>query len=239
MINFGLIGNPLSHSFSEKYFSEKFRKEHITGYSYKLFQISKIELLSDLLEKHSLSGFNVTIPYKETIIPSLHAISEEAQVIGAVNCVKKINHEWVGYNTDAFGFSESIKSWLPQEIKSALILGNGGSAKAVKYALRQLGISFKVVSRNGDLTYENLPISMVHETKLIINTTPLGMSPKLNEYPEIPFDAITSNHFVFDLIYNPAETAFLKKCRLAGATVKNGMEMLRLQAERSWEIWVR
>lgn len=237
MIHFGLIGNPLTHSFSEKYFSEKFQKEKLSGYSYKLFSIPKIELLPELLEKQTLSGFNVTIPYKESVIPFLHELSEEAKLIGAVNCVKLVDDKWIGHNTDAFGFGESLQKWLSPNVKSAIILGNGGSAKAVKFALKQLGISFKVVSRSGDLNYENLPASLVHETKLMINTTPLGMSPKMDEFPEIPFEAITSSHFVFDLIYNPEETLFLRKCRLAGANTKNGSEMLKLQADKSWEIW--
>ncbi|MDP4845331.1 MAG: shikimate dehydrogenase [Salibacteraceae bacterium] len=237
MKKFGLIGNPLAHSFSEKFFTEKFKRESIQDCSYKLFPLQRIDQLPALLEKERLQGFNVTIPYKESVLSYLNQLSDEAKQIGAVNCVLIEDEKLIGHNTDVFGFEVSISQWLNKPIKQALILGNGGSAKAVKFALKRLEIPFEIVSRSGALNYENLPASLVHDSHLIINTTPLGMSPQTEAFPDIAYEAIGSQHFVFDLIYNPSETPFLRKCKLAGASIKNGAEMLKLQAEKSWEIW--
>ncbi|MDP4687391.1 MAG: shikimate dehydrogenase [Salibacteraceae bacterium] len=237
MKKFGLIGNPLAHSFSEKFFTEKFKRESIQDCSYKLFPLQRIDQLPALLEKENLQGFNVTIPYKESVLSYLNQLSDEAKQIGAVNCVLIEDEKLIGHNTDVFGFEVSISQWLNKPIKQALILGNGGSAKAVKFALKRLEIPFEIVSRSGALNYENLPASLVHDSHLIINTTPLGMSPQTEAFPDIAYEAIGSQHFVFDLIYNPSETPFLRKCKLAGASIKNGAEMLKLQAEKSWEIW--
>ncbi|MDP4662128.1 MAG: shikimate dehydrogenase [Salibacteraceae bacterium] len=237
MKKFGLIGNPLAHSFSEKFFTEKFKRESIQDCSYKLFPLQRIDQLPALLEKENLQGFNVTIPYKESVLSYLNQLSDEAKQIGAVNCVLIQDEKLIGHNTDVFGFEVSISQWLNKPIKQALILGNGGSAKAVKFALKRLEIPFEIVSRSGALNYENLPASLVHDSHLIINTTPLGMSPQTEAFPDIAYEAIGSQHFVFDLIYNPSETPFLRKCKLAGASIKNGAEMLKLQAEKSWEIW--
>ncbi len=237
MKKFGLIGNPLAHSFSEKFFTDKFKRESIKDCSYKLFPLQRIDQLPALLEKEHLQGFNVTIPYKESVLSYLNELSNEAKQIGAVNCVFIENEKLIGHNTDVFGFETSLNLWLNKPIKHALILGNGGSAKAVKFALKRLEIPFEIVSRSGELNYENLPASLVHDSHLIINTTPLGMSPQTETFPDIAYEAIGSQHFVFDLIYNPSETPFLRKCKLAGASIKNGAEMLKLQAEKSWEIW--
>jgi shikimate dehydrogenase len=239
MKQFGLIGNPLTHSFSKTYFTKKFDREHILDCAYELYPLTNIDQFPSLITDHKLSGINVTIPYKESIIPFLDSLSEEADEIRAVNCIVHENGRLIGHNTDCFGFEISIAQWIANSPKRALILGDGGSAKAVKYVLKKLNIDFRTVSRKGKLNYENLPASLVAESKLIINTTPLGMSPNLNETPDIPFDAIGSQHFVFDLIYNPIETLLLKTSKIAGAKTKNGLEMLELQAERSWEIWMR
>lgn len=237
MKKYGLIGNPLAHSFSEKYFADKFKRESIHDCSYRLFPLQRIDQLPALLEKEHLQGFNVTIPYKESVLSYLNELSDEAKQIGAVNCVLIENDILIGHNTDVFGFENSLNQWLEKPINQALILGNGGSAKAVKFALKRLEIPFKIVSRSGDLNYENLPASLVHESHLIINTTPLGMSPQTEAFPDIAYEAIGRQHFIFDLIYNPSETPFLRKCKIAGASIKNGAEMLKLQAEKSWEIW--
>lgn len=237
MKRFGLIGNPLSHSFSKTYFTKKFEREHISDCAYDLFPIASVDAFPSLLETQHLIGINVTIPYKEVVIPYLNSLSEEAKAIGAVNCIINQNGYLIGHNTDCYGFEISLTNWIETLPQKALVLGNGGSSKAIKYVLQKLKIDFLTVSRRSDLNYENLPQSLVAESKLIINTTPLGMSPTINESADIPFEAIGSQHFVFDLIYNPEETQFLKTCKLAGAKTKNGSEMLQLQAEKSWEIW--
>lgn len=237
MKKFGLIGNPLAHSFSEKFFTDKFKRQSIKDCSYKLFPLQRIDQLPALLEREHLQGFNVTIPYKESVLSYLSELSNEAKQIGAVNCVRIENEKLIGHNTDVFGFEVSLSQWLNKPIKQALILGNGGSAKAVKFVLKRLEIPFEIVSRSGALNYTNLHTSLVHDSHLIINTTPLGMTPQTEAFPNIAYEAIGSQHFVFDLIYNPSETPFLRKCKLAGASIKNGAEMLKLQAEKSWEIW--
>jgi shikimate dehydrogenase len=236
---YGLIGFPLSHSFSPNYFNRKFGENNITA-QYESYPIEDISLLPDLLQQTpKLAGLNVTIPYKTSVIPYLDFISLEAQQIGAVNCIKLVDGQLLGFNTDHYGFSESLKPLLNKGIKNALVLGSGGSAQAVLYALKQIGIPYKIVSHSGkgDFNYSELDEEIIQEHLLIINTTPLGMYPKTDEYPPIPYEYLDSSHLLLDLIYNPELTDFLKRGAAKGARIKNGLEMLHLQAEKSWEIW--
>lgn len=240
MQQFGIIGYSLTHSFSPAYFNEKFASEGINA-EYLSFPITDIVQLPNILKQHPLlCGFNVTIPYKTSIIPYLHHISEEAIQIGAVNCVKIKDGKMYGYNTDHIGFATSLKPLIKQQHKKALVLGNGGSAQAVKFALTQLNIEHLSITRKpspGTISYEQLDQSIIEERHLIINTTPLGMYPNIDECPPILYPYIGAEHLLFDLIYNPAQTLFLQKGRAQNAVVKNGMEMLLLQAEKGWEIW--
>lgn len=238
MRHYGLIGHPLTHSFSREYFTEKFRKLHLENIHYSLFNLASLEYLCDLVAVQSVNGFNVTIPYKETVIPYLDVLTQEAREIGAVNCVRVDGSVWTGYNTDAYGFQTSLQRLLNgRAITQALVLGSGGSSKAVQYVLKQMGIGFRVVSRSKEFSYAMLTPSHIREAELIVNTTPVGMYPDVNHCPDIPYEAIAAQHIAFDLVYNPGESMFLKRCRLLGATTKNGLEMLQLQADRSWEIW--
>ncbi len=241
MKQFGLIGYPLSHSFSKGYFTEKFQKENIVDSKYDIFPLEKIEDFVELCNTHkNFVGLNVTIPYKEKIIPYLNELDETAANIGAVNTIKFINGKTIGYNTDCYGFEMSLKPLLKQHHAQALILGTGGASKAVEYVLKKLGISLQYVSRyksEKTISYEEVNQLIIHHSKLIINTTPIGMYPNVNNAPDIPYNAITDNHLLYDLIYNPEETQFLKEGKLHGAQTKNGLEMLYLQAERSWQIW--
>lgn len=238
---FGLIGYPLSHSFSKGYFSEKFQKENITDCNYAVFPLEKIEDFVELCnDRSNLVGLNVTIPYKEKIIPFLDELNEEANQIGAVNTIKFVNGKKIGYNTDCYGFEMSLKPLLKPHHTSALILGNGGASKAVEYVLQKLGIQFQYVSRKKSekaISYDDVDALIINHSTLIINSTPIGMYPNVNAAPDIPYNAITEKHLLYDLIYNPEETLFLKKGKENGAQTKNGLEMLYLQAERSWEIW--
>ena len=238
---FGLIGNPLSHSFSQEYFLKKFKELSLKDYHYELFPLDDIDDIRLLLEVHkNLKGLNVTIPFKESVIKYLDDLDPIAAEIGAVNCIHIDEFEKIGYNTDWLGFRDALRPHLKQKHTNALLLGSGGSSKAVQYALNHLGLNFKVVSRvpDGDqISYDDLTQELVSEHLVIVNTTPLGMHPNVNEMPEIPFDSISNNHVCFDLIYNPSETAFLKKSKSLGATVINGMRMLELQAEYAWSIW--
>lgn len=242
---FGLIGYPLSHSFSKKYFLDKFEKEGIEA-QFLNFEIPSIDEFPNILIKHAnIQGFSITIPYKEKIIPFLSEIDEEAKQIGAVNAVKVIlkngNKIARGYNTDIYGFKLSLQKFLGNEkIEYALILGTGGASKAIAEGLKRLDIKYNFVSRypqkaTYDYTILNNQIILKH--KLIINTTPLGTYPEINTSPAIPYEYLTSNHFLFDLVYNPSETEFLKHAKLKGANAKNGLEMLHIQAERAWQIW--
>lgn len=242
---FGLIGYPLSHSFSKGYFAEKFQKEHIEGCRYDNYPIEDISLLSGIIESNpELIGLNVTIPYKEKVLTFLHSISDEAKEIGAVNTIK-INRSGKhitlsGYNTDVYGFGESLKPLLEPHHTSALILGTGGASKAVKFTLNKLGIDFIQVSRNrGEkiLAYEDLSKEIIEKYKIIVNTTPLGTFPKIEEYPSLPYHYLSSQHLLYDLVYNPEVTAFLKHGLTHHCQIKNGLEMLHLQAEKAWEIW--
>lgn len=237
---FGLIGMPLAQSFSKKYFTEKFEKEGIADSMYELFPLEEIHQLSDLLLRHSnLEGLNVTIPYKEQVLPYLHAIDEEAKAIGACNCIKIKDGKLTGFNTDAPAFRESLLQQLQPHHNKALVLGTGGAAKAVVHVLRGLGIPFTYVSRSSGsgLVYEELSQEIMEEYPLIINTTPLGSFPKMDTAPAIPYEYLTERHYLYDLVYNPAKTLFLQQGEERGATIKNGYEMLVGQAELSWKIW--
>ncbi len=242
MNTYGLIGYPLSHSFSKKYFSEKFERENISDAEYHAFPIEQIELLPQLIKDNpSLRGLSVTIPYKETVIPFLDELNETAKKIGAVNCIKISNGKMIGYNTDAFGFKQSIKPFLASQHERALILGTGGASKAVEYILKEIGINCFFVTRNktaeNQFIYEEVNENMLNAFKLIVNATPLGMFPNINACPAIPYQFITSSHLLYDLIYNPTETEFLKKGKLKGAAAVNGFSMLQHQAEEAWRIW--
>jgi shikimate dehydrogenase len=241
---FGLIGSTVSHSFSKSYFDEKFFREGLRDYHYDLYPLQTVEELKKLLnENPELCGLNVTVPYKEKVMKFLSNIDNDAKKIGAVNVIKIQNGKLVGYNTDSDAFYETLEKWFPKiENAKALVLGSGGSSKAVRQALRKLSIPFQIVSRektSGDLTYEDLEQngSLLTATPLIINTTPLGMSPDANAFPPINFELINSTHYVYDLIYNPARTVFLQKAEMRGANIKNGLEMLHIQAEKAWAIW--
>ncbi|SMG46126.1 shikimate dehydrogenase family protein [Sphingobacterium psychroaquaticum] len=245
MKKLGLIGYPLGHSFSKKYYTEKFAKEHIKDIDYDLYPIVDIGNFPDLFANDSsFYGFNVTIPYKQSVVSFLNELSEEAQEMDAVNCITiKYNDGTVhlkGYNTDAYGFENSIRPLLALHHTRALVLGNGGAAKAVFYSLKKLGISYKIVSRshtNGDITYSELNKEIMDSHPIIINCSPLGTFPNIDEAPDIPYEFIGKQHLLYDLIYNPEETLFLRRGKENGAMIKNGYEMLLLQAERNWEIW--
>ena len=239
MRHFGLIGKRLGHSFSAKFFNSKFKAEEIDA-DYQLFEIDDISQVDALIHEHELEGFNVTIPYKEGIIPYLDELSEDARAIGAVNCVVVKDGKKVGYNTDIIGIEASLQ-WLDLGSKpKALILGTGGASKAVQYALKRHAIEFKVVSREssrGDVTYEELSSELIAEHKLIINTTPVGMSPDVDSAPAIDYLAIGEEHRLFDLVYNPAHTLFLARGKEQGANIMGGMLMLQTQAIASWHLW--
>ena len=239
MRHFGLIGRELGHSFSAKFFNAKFRSEEIDA-DYQLFEIESIIKLGELLGRNPLDGFNVTIPYKESIVPYLDELTDVAREIGAVNCVEVRDGKLVGHNTDITGIEASLHWLEAEEGCKALVLGTGGASKAVQYALRKREVEFKVVSRDqsrGDLTYEQLTADIIAEHKLIINTTPVGMFPNVDEAPAIDFEAISSEHRIFDLIYNPAQTELLRRAKERGAQTMGGMLMLQTQAIASWHIW--
>lgn len=235
---FGLIGYPLSHTFSPTYFAKKFEDLSMDNYEYAAYELADVSELADLLTK-GLRGINVTIPYKEQVQPFLDGIDEEAQKIGAVNTIKITNGNIVGYNTDVYGFKMSLLAMLNgKKIRKALVLGSGGAAKAVKYALEDLGILYSTVSRKKIyLNYSDLSKEIIEDHQLIVNTTPLGMSPNVNNCPDLPYHHLNEQHFLYDLVYNPEKTLFLKKGSANGASIKNGYDMLVLQAEKSWEIW--
>jgi shikimate dehydrogenase len=245
MKHLGLIGYPLSHSFSVKYFTEKFRREGITGFEYVNYPIQSVRELMPLLEeKQDLIGLNVTIPHKKEVIPLLDEIDPEAAKIGAVNTIRikrsPGNIHLKGYNSDAYGFRESLIPLLGAGHRYALVLGTGGASKAVTHVLEQLGINFQYVSRTpaeGQLHYLDLCYAVMKKHTLIVNTTPLGTHPNTSAFPNIPYDLLTPDHVLYDLVYNPPETEFLRLGRQKGARIMNGHEMLVLQAEKSWEIW--
>lgn len=245
MKKLGLIGYPLGHSFSKKYFMDKFETQRIEGIQYDLYPVETVDAFQPVYEQdEEFLGFNVTIPHKRNIMPLLNELSPEAAEIQAVNCVKIQWNEGravlKGYNTDAHGFEKSLLPLLTPEHHSALVLGNGGAAQAVYYTLKKLAIPYKIVSRtkeNGDLTYAELTPELIASNKLLINCSPVGTYPNTQECPNIPYEAVGKQHLLYDLIYNPEETLFLKKGKDQGASTKNGYEMLVLQAERNWTIW--
>ncbi|MCG2419553.1 shikimate dehydrogenase [Aequorivita sp. F47161] len=241
MAKFGLIGKNIDYSFSRKHFSEKFEKEKLP-HTYENFDIETIEFFPKIIaETEALKGLNVTIPYKQEIIRFLDNLNEEAEKIGAVNTIKiSEDKKLTGYNTDHFGFQKALEVFLPLQQKTALILGTGGASKAIAYALGNLGFHYKFVSRksgSNTLKYSELNETIIENHLLIVNCTPLGTFPNRAECPGIPYQFLTKNHLLFDLIYNPTETEFLKRGRLQGAQTSNGLKMLVLQAEKAWEIW--
>jgi len=246
MRKFGLIGYPLGHSFSKGFFTEKFKKENLTGCVYDNYPIERIDLLhSIIVNNQELIGLNVTIPYKEQVIPFLDKIDKKVSEIGAVNTIKIHRKDYdfqiEGFNTDYYGFEQSLKKELKKYHKKALILGTGGSSKAVRFVLESLGIEYMYVSRNktGDntITYKQVTTETISEYQIIINTSPLGMYPNISSCPDIPYKALSEKHILYDLVYNPEKTLFLQKGEQKKATLINGLSMLYLQAEKSWEIW--
>jgi len=236
MKTFGLVGKSLSHSFSSQYFSEKFYKENITNCQYLNFEIDDISNVKKLISENDILGLNITVPYKTSIIPFLDGVSDESKEINAVNAVKVVNGKLYGFNTDIIGFKKSISPILDNR-KTALVLGNGGSSKSVQYVLNNLDINFKVVSRNTKLDYQHVDKEIMETTDVIINCTPLGMYPETESYPKIPYDFLNSKHLLFDLVYNPKQSKFLTFGLAKNCIVKNGLEMLHIQAEESWNIW--
>ena len=241
MKGYGLIGFPLGHSFSVPYFQKKFEQEGIKDSYYKAFPIDAISKFPELLRSHpELIGLNITIPYKESVLKYLDEIDETADRIGAVNTLQIKNGKLKGFNTDIVGFKKSLVPLLENRNYRALVLGTGGAAKAVGFVLDELNIPYRLVSRTPDmqgLSYQELNQKILEESHLIVNCSPLGMYPHMDSFPEIPYPYLGSGHILFDLIYNPLETEFLKKGRERGAKTLNGLEMLHLQAEASWTIW--
>ncbi len=241
---FGLVGKNIAYSFSRNYFSKKFAKLNLDNCSYQNFDLQTIEEFSTIFSKGSepVFGLNVTIPYKEKVGSFLDEIDEDAANIGAVNTIKVLaSGVKKGYNTDVYGFSKSIEPLLKVHHKKALILGTGGASKAVAYAFDKLGIQYKFVSRvpknETQISYGSINASVVETHTLLVNCSPLGTSPEVHLCPDIPYEFLTNKHLLFDLIYNPTETKFLQKGKAKGAVIKNGLQMLELQAEKSWEIW--
>lgn len=236
---YGIIGYPLSHSFSPAYFNKKFAGQHIDAH-YNTFPLLNInEFPALLVTNKNLAGLNVTIPYKSAVIPYLDRVDSIANAIGAVNCIAITNGTTTGYNTDVIGFEQSLLPLLKPHHKHALVLGTGGASRAVIFVLDKLGISYSYASRqaSNSIRYEDLTPAIITQHTLIINTTPLGMYPHVDDYPLLPYNAIGEKHLLYDLIYNPAETKFLSLGKAQSATIKNGLEMLEIQAEESWKIW--
>ena len=243
MRKFGLIGYPLSHSFSQKFFTGKFAREHIADCVYENFPLKSISEITALLQhEKELFGVNVTIPYKEQVVPFLHWKNNVVERTGACNCIKINAGILHGYNTDVIGFEKALLEQLKSHHRHALILGTGGAAKAVEYVMQELGIDYLIATRKKEISdkqinYDDIDKSLIQSHTLIINTTPSGMFPKVDECPNIPFQFLTPGHYLFDLVYNPAKTLFLQRGEQHGATIKNGEEMLVIQAEESWKIW--
>ena len=245
-MNLGLIGKSLSHSFSKSYFETKFLAEQKNNFNYTNFDIDQLDDLLSIITANSLSGLNVTKPYKESVLPFLNEYDAIATEIGAVNCIKITTKNNVphlkGFNTDYYGFAQSIKPFLEPIHQRALLLGTGGASKAVYYALKQIGIDVYFVTSHEKkganyFNYEDLNEHVLAAFKLIINATPLGLFPAIESFPHIPYQFITNDHLLVDLIYNPTETVFLQKGKAYGATIVNGQNMLKLQADKAWEIW--
>ncbi len=241
MRRFGLLGYPLTHSFSQKYFTEKFVQLGLADCVYENFSLPNIDELHGVLKEHSdLRGFNITIPYKKQVLAFLHESTDAVKAIGACNCVNIKDDVFIGYNTDVIGFEQSLLPFLKSNHTKALVFGTGGASAAVVFVLKKLGIELQFVSRTvsgNAISYEQVDESMLASHHLLINTSPLGMYPNAETFPAIPYQCLTAEHHLFDLVYNPAETKFLEKGRLQGATTQNGYEMLILQAEESWRIW--
>lgn len=238
-MNFGLLGHPLSHSFSKTYFSDYFKTYNLP-HIYQNFDVANIEQFIEHMPSYALRGFNVTIPYKQKIIPFLNDVDPIASEIGSVNVVLIENHRLKGFNTDYIGFMHSIKPHLHSHHSKALILGTGGSSKAVQYALKCLKIPFLLVSRHPEadqISYSQIDQTLLESHPIIVQCSPIGMFPNLNECPDIPYEYLTPKHLLFDLIYNPAETLFLQKGQVQGAQTLNGLKMLEIQAQESWKIW--
>ncbi len=219
-----------------KYFNKKFNDEKIKNVKYQNYEIEDVKKVKKLIVKHNISGLNVTIPYKEDIIPLLDTISQEAKEIGSVNTIQIKNNLLIGHNTDIIGFEKSIKPILKIQRK-ALILGNGGSSKSVQYVLKKLNVEFNIVNRNSKFNYSKINKDTLKYYTLIINTTPLGMYPKIGTFPDLPYKYLNSSHFLYDLVYNPKQTKFLQNGLKKKCKTKNGMEMLKIQADESWKIW--
>lgn len=239
---YGLIGYPLGHSFSKQYFTQKFEKENLADCFFELFPLIKINQFNNLIKSQlSLKGLCVTIPHKQSVIPFLNSISEEAKNIGAVNCIEILPEGLKGHNTDVVGFEQSFIPYLKPHHSKALVFGTGGASKAVQYVLGKLNIPFLPVSRvpagNHCIGYNKINKELLEEYKIIINCTPLGMYPNEDAMPELPYKYLSSQHYLYDLIYKPAETKFLRQGKQKGATIKNGYDMLIIQAEENWKIW--
>lgn len=240
---YGLLGNPLSHSFSQKYFSEKFQRENIDDCVYLNFETPDLDVkVKDLKNDANVWGLNVTIPYKTQVLSWLDFVSPACEEIGACNCIKIENKKWSGFNTDVTGFEKTFSPKLKSHHSKALILGTGGSSKAVSYVLKKLGIEYLFVSRTKHTSlnvfgYDEVTPDIMLEYNIVINTTPLGMFPNINNSPIIPYEFVTAEHYFFDLIYNPDTTLFLAKAKEKGAAIENGKNMLSIQAEESWKIW--
>lgn len=239
MRKYGVIGNPIEHSFSPDYFAKKFEIFGISDASYAAFLVEDVSTIKNLVKKEGLSGFNVTIPHKESIVPYLDELTEAARQIGAVNTVRIEGEKLIGHNTDYIGFRKSLKGLVPRGVVTALIFGTGGSSKAVKYAFQQMGILHSSVSRgkNAEYTYADISAEEIEDHRILINTTPLGMNPLEGKCVDIPYDDITNRHTVYDLVYTPAKTLFLEQAEKQGARIKNGLQMLEIQADEAWKIW--
>ncbi len=234
---FGLIGKKISYSFSKKYFEQKFQKLLLNNHSYNIIDLENLDNIKNIFETEHLKGLNVTIPYKEKIIPFIDELSDEAKEIGAINCISVENGKTKGYNTDAFGFEKTLLLHKKEHQKTAIILGNGGAAKAVQYVLKKNQIPYITVSRTTEINYENLSENLVKKNLIIIQCTPVGTFPNIEDSVPFPFDGITENHLIIDLIYNPEYTKFIRNCAEKGAKTANGLYMLEQQAEKAWEIW--
>lgn len=240
---YGLIGKTLHHSFSRRYFTEKFRSDEIADAQYRNFELEDLGIELPLLKNNpDIKGLNVTIPYKTDVIPFLDELTEECREINACNCIKIKDGKWIGFNTDIIGFERSFAPFLKPYHTKALILGTGGASNAVAFVLKKLKITFLKVSRSGKknssvISYDDITPEMMKEFTIVINTTPVGTSPNVDEYPKLPYEFVNSQHYFFDLIYNPAKTLFLSLAEKQGAFIENGDKMLSIQAEESWEIW--
>jgi shikimate dehydrogenase len=242
MKQFGLVGKKLSHSFSKSWFEKKFREAGLADHRYENYELEKINFIAPLLKNPQIKGLNVTMPYKESVISFLDDLSAEARKAHAVNCIQFKNGITIGHNTDIYGFSQSIKPFLDTNHERALILGTGGASRAVTIALQKIGVEIFYATTSGKkgdnyFFYEEISERMLSACKLVINTTPTGMFPNVSECPPLPYGSFTTQHLAYDLIYNPEQTLFLKKAAENGSVTLNGLSMLQLQAEKSWEIW--